>query len=200
MKIRSAYKVLTAPRLLLTRGAEAQGSPCRAHPRLRCCCAVHYLQDLGRQEAHRDRAQGREGCLVRRLLLQAAGRRLPIRRPRRGDRHQVGRHRQQAHLPCLVRMARAEQGYRRGSGGGGAGTEEWGEGGAVGGEGAAGRRVVPTRRMSPPFAHSAAARCAGRTTTLRSSRRCCTPRRRTPSRRRSPASTMSTRRLSLPAG
>ena len=29
MKIRSAYKVLTAPRLLLTRGAEAQGSPCR---------------------------------------------------------------------------------------------------------------------------------------------------------------------------
>ena len=59
MKIRSAHKVLTAPRLLLTRGAEAQGSPCRiCSPPLRCCCAVHDLQDLGRQEVHRDRAQG----------------------------------------------------------------------------------------------------------------------------------------------
>ena len=103
---------------------------------------VHDLQDHGRQEAHRNRAQGREGRLLRGLLQQAAGRRLPLRRPRRGDRHKVWRQSQQAHLCRLVRTAPVDQGDRRGAG--------WGLVGA---------RVMPwlRPRVSPPFAHGSAA-------------------------------------------
>ena len=47
--------------------------------------------------------------LLRRLQKQAAGQRLPLRRPRRGDRDQVRRHRQQAPLHRLVGRQRHNQ-------------------------------------------------------------------------------------------
>ena len=59
--------------------------------------------------------QGREGRLLRRVRLEDARRRLPLRRARCRDQHEIGRHHEQADLHRLVgrqRLGQAEDAVR----------------------------------------------------------------------------------------